>query len=38
MHLALSLIGSFGIFLALLAAGMAVPFAIAVPGVVYLLL
>ena len=38
MHLAFSLIGSFGIFLALLAAGMAVPFAIAVPGVVYLLL
>src|SRR5208282_2544314 len=38
MHVALSLIGSFGIFLALLAAGMAVPFAIAVPGVVYLLL
>ena len=38
MHLAVSLIGSFGVFLALLAAGMAVPFAIAVPGVVYLLL
>ena len=38
MHLAWQLIESFGIFLLLLAAGMAVPFAIAVPGVVYLLL
>ena len=38
MHLALQLIGSFGIFLLLLAAGMAVPFAIAVPGVIYLLM
>ena len=38
MHLALQLIWSFGIFLALLAAGMAVPFAIAVPGVIYLLM
>jgi tripartite ATP-independent transporter DctM subunit len=38
MELALQLIGSFGIFLALLAAGMAVPFAIAVPGVIYLLM
>jgi C4-dicarboxylate transporter DctM subunit len=38
MHLALELIGSFGIFLLLLAAGMAVPFAIAVPGVIYLLM
>jgi C4-dicarboxylate transporter, DctM subunit len=38
MTVALALIGSFGLFLLLLAAGMAVPFAIAVPGVVYLLL
>jgi tripartite ATP-independent transporter DctM subunit len=38
MHLALQLIGSFGIFLLLLAAGMAVPFAIAVPAVIYLLM
>jgi C4-dicarboxylate transporter, DctM subunit len=38
MSVALALIGSFGLFLLLLAAGMAVPFAIAVPGVVYLLL
>ena len=38
MILALQLIGSFGIFLLLLAAGMAVPFAIAVPGVIYLLM
>jgi tripartite ATP-independent transporter DctM subunit len=38
MHLALQLVGSFGIFLLLLAAGMAVPFAIAVPGVIYLLM
>ncbi len=38
MELALQLIGSFGIFLLLLAAGMAVPFAIAVPGVLYLLM
>ena len=38
MTLALQLVGSFGIFLALLAAGMAVPFAIAVPGVIYLLM
>ncbi len=38
MELALQLIGSFGLFLALLAAGMAVPFAIAVPGIVYLLM
>ena len=38
MELALQLIGSFGLFLALLAAGMAVPFAIAVPGVFYLLM
>ena len=38
MDLALQLIGSFGIFLLLLAAGMAVPFAIAVPGVIYLLM
>ncbi len=38
MMLALQLIGSFGIFLLLLAAGMAVPFAIAVPGVIYLLM
>src|SRR3978361_694529 len=38
MTLALQLMGSFGIFLLLLAAGMAVPFAIAVPGVGYLLM
>ncbi|HQT79911.1 MAG TPA: TRAP transporter large permease subunit, partial [Rhodopila sp.] len=38
MTLALQLAGSFGIFLFLLAAGMAVPFAIAVPGVIYLLM
>lgn len=38
MTIALQLMGSFGIFLALLAAGMAVPFAIAVPGVIYLLM
>ncbi len=38
MTLALQLIESFGIFLLLLAAGMAVPFAIAVPGVIYLLM
>src|SRR3954454_731254 len=38
MDLALQLILSFGLFLALLAAGMAVPFAIAVPGVIYLLM
>ena len=38
MHLALQLAGSFGIFLLLLAAGMAVPFAIAVPGIIYLLM
>ncbi|WP_158924455.1 TRAP transporter large permease [Acidisphaera sp. S103] len=38
MHLAIQLIGSFGIFLLLLAAGMAVPFAIAIPGVIYLLM
>ena len=38
MELALQLIGSFGIFLLLLAAGMAVPFALAVPGVIYLLM
>jgi C4-dicarboxylate transporter, DctM subunit len=38
MTLALQLMGSFGIFLLLLAAGMAVPFAIAVPGVIYLLM
>jgi C4-dicarboxylate transporter, DctM subunit len=37
MILAAQLIGSFGLFLLLLAFGMAVPFAIAVPGVVYLL-
>ncbi len=37
MVLAAQLIGSFGLFLLLLAFGMAVPFAIAVPGVVYLL-
>ena len=38
MHLALQLAGSFGIFLVLLAVGMAVPFAIAVPGIIYLLM
>ncbi|MEA2745085.1 MAG: C4-dicarboxylate transporter, DctM subunit, partial [Acetobacteraceae bacterium] len=38
MTLALQLIESFGIFLLLLAAGMAVPFAIAVPAVIYLLM
>jgi tripartite ATP-independent transporter DctM subunit len=38
MELALHLVGSFGVFLLLLAAGMAVPFAIAVPGVIYLLM
>src|SRR5580658_2012745 len=38
MELAFQLIGSFGIFLILLGAGMAVPFAIAVPGVIYLLM
>src|SRR5271154_948906 len=38
MELALQLIFSFGVFLLLLAAGMAVPFAIAVPGVLYLLM
>jgi C4-dicarboxylate transporter DctM subunit len=38
MELALQLIGSFGIFLLLLAAGMAVPFAIAVPGLIYLMM
>lgn len=38
MTLAVQLVGSFGIFLFLLAAGMAVPFAIAVPGVIYLLM
>lgn len=37
MALAAQLIGSFGLFLLLLACGMAVPFAIAVPGLVYLL-
>lgn len=37
MVLAAQLIGSFGLFLLLLAFGMAVPFAIAVPGVVYLM-
>ncbi|HUB15109.1 MAG TPA: TRAP transporter large permease [Acetobacteraceae bacterium] len=37
MELAAQLIGSFGLFLLLLAFGMAVPFAIAIPGVVYLL-
>ena len=37
MVLAAQLIGSFGLFLLLLALGMAVPFAIAIPGVVYLL-
>ena len=38
MELALHLIGSFGLFLILLALGMAIPFAIAVPGVIYLLM
>ena len=38
MDLAIQLVSSFGIFLLLLAAGMAVPFAIAVPGVLYLLM
>ena len=38
MELAFQLIFSFGVFLLLLAAGMAVPFAIAVPGVLYLLM
>ncbi len=38
MSVAFALVGSFGVFLLLLAAGMAVPFAIAVPGVIYLLL
>jgi tripartite ATP-independent transporter DctM subunit len=38
MELALQLILSFGVFLLLLAAGMAVPFAIAVPGILYLLM
>src|SRR3978361_1792367 len=38
MTLALQLMGSFGVFLLLLAAGMAVPFAIAGPGVLYLLM
>jgi tripartite ATP-independent transporter DctM subunit len=38
MELAFALIVSFGIFLLLLAAGMAVPFAIAVPGIIYLLM
>ncbi len=38
MTLALQLIGSFGIFLVLLGAGMAIPFAIAVPGIIYLLM
>src|SRR6202522_1636092 len=38
MSVALALIGSFGLFLLLLAMGMAVPFAIAVPGVLYLLM
>jgi C4-dicarboxylate transporter, DctM subunit len=38
MDLALQLVFSFGLFLLLLAAGMAVPFAIAVPGVIYLLM
>jgi len=37
MELTAQLIGSFGLFLLLLAFGMAVPFAIAIPGVVYLL-
>jgi C4-dicarboxylate transporter DctM subunit len=37
MEVALQLIGSFGLFLLLLACGMAVPFAIAVPAIVYLL-
>src|SRR6204780_2826356 len=38
MELAFQLIFSFGVFLLLLAAGMAVPFAIAVPWILYLLL
>jgi C4-dicarboxylate transporter, DctM subunit len=38
VELALQLIGSFGIFLLLLAAGMAVPFAIAIPGLIYLMM
>lgn len=38
MILAAQLLGSFGLFLVLLAGGMAVPFAIAVPGIFYLLL
>src|SRR3984957_727879 len=38
MELAFQLIFSFGVFLLLLAAGMAVPFAIAVPGILYLLM
>ncbi len=38
MILAAQLLGSFGLFLLLLAGGMAVPFAIAVPGTFYLLL
>jgi len=38
MELALHLIGSFGLFLLLLSLGMAIPFAIAVPGVIYLLM
>src|ERR1700740_2328303 len=37
MEVGLPLIGSFGLFLLLLACGMAVPFAIAIPGMVYLL-
>jgi C4-dicarboxylate transporter, DctM subunit len=37
MEVAMQLIGSFGLFLLLLACGMAVPFAIAIPGMVYLL-
>jgi len=37
MEVAIQLIGSFGLFLLLLACGMAVPFAIAIPGMVYLL-
>jgi C4-dicarboxylate transporter, DctM subunit len=37
MQVAAQLIGSFGLFLLLLACGMAVPFAIAIPGVAYLL-
>jgi len=38
MDLMMQLAGSFGLFLLLLALGMAVPFAIAVPGIVYLLM